>query len=357
MAIYTEDDISHTYNADKAIKLADPSSYMNIEELVKVVRDDSVDAVHPGYGFLSESADFAKQLENIGVSVIGPGSEILQRTGDKLQARKLAEECHVPVLPALTNPTSDAQEVKKFAQRSGYPIMIKAVDGGGGRGIRLVEDASSFESNLARAIEESPSRQVFVEKAAINGYRHIEVQIVGDGRGHVTHLWERECSIQRRYQKVVELAPSTISDRKLVASVIEAALTIAMKVPFFTLLIACPLLTLLSDPLSLVRNIRVSGQSRIVRVLLPRDQSETPSGAHSYRINLQLRYCQPAASDCSGSFTIRYRSSSREERPLHASAITINPAPYNSRGSHQELDAKRWQDPILPLPLWQWHPM
>lgn len=186
--------------------------------------------MHPGYGFLSESAEFAKRLADAGIAVVGPGYEILDRTGDKLQARTLAEECSVPVLPALKTPTSDSSVVKSFAQNVGLPIMIKAVDGGGGRGIRLVEDPASLESLLARAIEESPSKQVFVEKAAVQGYRHIEVQIAGDYHGNVTHLWERECSIQRRYQKVVELAPSSLTDRKLIARVIEAALRMAKKV-------------------------------------------------------------------------------------------------------------------------------
>lgn len=139
----------------------------------------------------------------------------------------------MPCLPALTTPTSDPEQVEDFASKHGYPIMIKAVDGGGGRGIRLVQQASELRPSLKRAIEESPSKAVFVEKAAVSGYRHIEVQIIGDGHGNVTHLWERECSIQRRYQKVVELAPSTIQDRKLIARVIDSALSMAIKVRVF----------------------------------------------------------------------------------------------------------------------------
>lgn len=136
----------------------------------------------------------------------------------------------VPVLPALTESTSSSAVVEKFASNNGYPIMIKAVDGGGGRGIRLIHDKADLEAGLRRAIEESPSKAVFVEKAAVSGYRHIEVQIVGDNHGNVTHLFERECSIQRRYQKVVEVAPSSISDRQLVGQVIDSALRMARKV-------------------------------------------------------------------------------------------------------------------------------
>ena len=137
---------------------------------------------------------------------------------------------NVPVLPALTEPPSSADKVRQFALAAGYPIMIKAVDGGGGRGIRLVHEEVDLESALTRAIEESPSKQVFVEKAAISGFRHVEVQIVGDHHGTISHLWERECSIQRRFQKVVELAPSTVTDRQLIATVINSALRMARKV-------------------------------------------------------------------------------------------------------------------------------
>jgi pyruvate carboxylase len=134
------------------------------------------------------------------------------------------------VSPALLRPTNNVDDVRHFASKAGYPIMVKAVDGGGGRGIRLIRSEDQLASLVKRAVEESPSKQVFAEKAAVDGFRHIEVQIIGDGTGRVTHLWERECSIQRRYQKVVELAPSVVPNRKLVAKVIEDALRIAKEV-------------------------------------------------------------------------------------------------------------------------------
>ena len=168
--------------------------------------------------------------DEAGAVVVGPGPEILARTGDKLQARLLAEECNVPVLAALQKPTSDISDLQIFASSVGYPIIIKAVDGGGGRGIRIVRKEDDLASLAKRALQESPSGKAFAEKAAIDGYRHVEVQIIGDGRGNVRHLWERECSIQRRFQKVVEFAPSSISDRKFVGEVIKAALRMAKKV-------------------------------------------------------------------------------------------------------------------------------
>lgn len=136
----------------------------------------------------------------------------------------------VPVSPALKDPTSEAGDVRNFAIQIGYPIMVKAVDGGGGRGIRLIRSEEQLESSVKRAVEESPSKQLFAEKAAVDGFRHVEVQIIGDGNGNVTHLWERECSIQRRYQKVIEIAPSVIKDRELVARVIEDAVKMARHV-------------------------------------------------------------------------------------------------------------------------------
>jgi pyruvate carboxylase len=136
----------------------------------------------------------------------------------------------VPVSPALQSPTNRVEDIRQFASEIGYPIMVKAVDGGGGRGIRLIRNEGQLSSSVKRAIEESPSKQLFAEKAAVDGFRHVEVQIIGDGKGGVTHLWERECSIQRRYQKVIELAPSVIPDRKLISKVIEAAVVMAKSV-------------------------------------------------------------------------------------------------------------------------------
>lgn len=229
-AVYTDNDVSHMYNAAHAIRLKSPASYMDVPELVDVAKRHSIDAVHPGYGFLSESSELARQMAEANIMVVGPGAENLDRTGDKLRARNLAEESGVPVLPAFTQPTGDIEQVQAFAAQNGLPVMVKAVDGGGGRGIRLIRNMEELQSSVTRAIEESPSKQVFAEKAAVDGYRHVEIQIVGDGRGNVMHLWERECSIQRRYQKIVELAPSTVSDRRVVAPVIESAVSMAKKV-------------------------------------------------------------------------------------------------------------------------------
>ncbi|KAL3253987.1 hypothetical protein ABHI18_009187 [Aspergillus niger] len=223
-AIYTEDDTSHcdTAHPDHALLIPSVATYLDIPFLVRLAQDNAIDAVHPGYGFLSESADFAARMQDAGITVIGPGSSVLSRTGDKLQAKQLAVECDVPVLPAMAQPTADVAEVRAFVKQVQYPVMMKAVDGGGGRGIRLVYGDEGLEGAVRGAVNESPSGTVFVEKAAVKGFRHVEVQIIGDGV-EVRHLWERDCSVQRRFQKVVEIAPSLIGDRGLVQRVVDAA--------------------------------------------------------------------------------------------------------------------------------------
>ncbi|CAA9966047.1 hypothetical protein CFE70_009440 [Pyrenophora teres f. teres 0-1] len=235
-AIYTSGDESHALKAATAIKLPSASTFMDIDQLIKIIKQHQIDAVHPGYGFLSESAVFSKRVwEEARAIVVGPGWSILSSTGDKLKARQLAEECNIPLTPALPHPTTNLPTIAAFATRVGYPIMLKAVDGGGGRGIRLVHSLTQLASSLHRVIEESPSKQIFAEKAAVGGFRHIEVQIIGDGTGNVTHLWERECSIQRRYQKVIEVAPSGVVDRGLVARVVGDAVRMAGHISYFSL--------------------------------------------------------------------------------------------------------------------------
>ncbi|KAK8039872.1 hypothetical protein PG993_008283 [Apiospora rasikravindrae] len=237
-ALVAPNDKTHAQSLDPqhVLEAPSPSSYLDIAFLVSLAQKHSIDAVHPGYGFLSESAEFSRRMwHEAGAVVIGPGWRILEQTGDKLAAKALAQRCGVPTLPASAEPTGNVEDVLAFARKVGYPIMLKAVDGGGGKGIRLVRTEADLEGAAARAIAESPSRQIFVERAAVDGFRHVEVQIVGDGSGRVRHLWERECSIQRRYQKIVELAPSTIGDRGFVARIIDAAVRMAEAVGYLSL--------------------------------------------------------------------------------------------------------------------------
>lgn len=219
---------------------------MDIELLAQLVQQHAIDAIHPGYGFLSESAEFSKFMQDAGVMVIGPGWEILDRTGDKLRAKQLAIENDVPVLPTLEyniaapsgSPRTSAnpEQIKAFAHNVGYPVMIKAVDGGGGRGIRLVRRDDELENAVRASTAESPSQTVFVEKAAVDGFHHIEIQIIADGND-VQHLWERDCSVQRRFQKIVEIAPSVIRDQNhaLVKKAADAAVRIMKAIRYQSL--------------------------------------------------------------------------------------------------------------------------
>jgi acetyl/propionyl-CoA carboxylase alpha subunit len=230
IAVYTAEDSNHAVYADESILLQSASDFTSVTKLVDTALQIKADAVHPGYGFLSESPDFAEALIGAGIIFVGPSPEILRQTGDKTAARTLAQSSNVPVLPASLSATSDIQDAREFVNQFGLPIMIKAVDGGGGRGIRLVQTSDELDDSFNRACGESPSGRVFFEKAAVEGFRHVEVQILGDQFGEVAHLWERECSIQRRFQKIIEVAPSTVRDRQLIENVIQSATRMAKSV-------------------------------------------------------------------------------------------------------------------------------
>ncbi|KIV81169.1 hypothetical protein PV11_08606 [Exophiala sideris] len=237
-SLYTENDSTHVSlgRPHHAIKAPSPSSYMNIDYLIGLVKQNQIDTVHPGYGFLSESPEFSRRMwTEASCLVIGPGWEVLERTGDKLKAKALAAECDLPVLKAMSKPTGSVSEVQQFANQAGYPLMIKAVDGGGGRGIRLVRNEDGLENAVQRCIGESPSKTVFAEQAAIDGYKHIEIQIIGDGKGGVEHLWERDCSVQRRFQKIVEVAPAPVQNRKVIIEVVASAVRMAQTLKYLGL--------------------------------------------------------------------------------------------------------------------------
>lgn len=235
-ALTTTNDTTHALHASHTIHLPSASSYLDISAIISIARVHNIDAIHPGYGFLSESAEFVRRAwDEAGVVVIGPGADILERTGDKLAAKVLADECGVPTLAATRQPTRRVEDIQHFARDNGYPVMLKAVDGGGGKGIRLVREEKELENAFKRATAESPSKSVFVEKAAVDGFYHIEVQIVGDDTGEVAHLHTRDCSIQRRYQKIVEIAPGSFQDREFIARIVDAAVTMAEKINYLSL--------------------------------------------------------------------------------------------------------------------------
>ena len=237
VAIYEtpDKDALHIRAADEAIWIGDGPrcDYLNIDKVIGVAKKVGADAIHPGYGFLAENPDFAKACENNGIIFIGPPSEVIQALGDKVTARRIMKEAGIPMVPGTDNLSAgDAglREAVDFADKYGYPVMLKATAGGGGRGIRRVENEKQLRAELPMARAEAKSAfnndAVFLEKAVINP-KHVEVQILADKEGNTVHLGSRDCSIQRRNQKLVEIAPSLIQDKALVERICETAVTAA----------------------------------------------------------------------------------------------------------------------------------
>ena len=235
VAVYSTADRSslHAQIADEAVCIgpADSSkSYLNIEAIISACEITGADAVHPGFGFLSENSKFARICEKCGITFIGPSPESIDMLGDKANAKKTMEEAGVPVIPGSKGEIRSVEEAAELADRIGYPVLIKAAAGGGGRGIRVVNNASELEAQITAAKQESlnffSDDAVYLEKF-IECPRHIEIQIAADKKGNVVHLGERDCSLQRRHQKVLEESPSPVMTEELRARMGAAAVTAA----------------------------------------------------------------------------------------------------------------------------------
>ncbi|MDT7602542.1 MAG: acetyl-CoA carboxylase, biotin carboxylase subunit, partial [Acidobacteriota bacterium] len=235
VAVYSEADAAalHVRLADEAYLIgAAPSSesYLRIERIVEAARACGADAVHPGYGFLAENAELARACADAGITFIGPPVAAMELMGSKTNARRAAIAAGAPVVPGTTEPLSSVEDARETAARFGYPVMLKASAGGGGKGMRLVagegELRSAFETARSEAQSAFGDSSVYLEKA-IERPRHIEIQIFADSHGNFAHLGERECSIQRRHQKVIEECPSPINDATLRARMGEAAVRVA----------------------------------------------------------------------------------------------------------------------------------
>lgn len=237
VSVYGKDDAAslHVSYADQASELPreGTAAYLDARALVDITHRTGCTAVHPGYGFLSENADFARLCAAEGIRFIGPAPEILDLFGSKVKALQLATDLGVPVMPGTSEPTS-LDAARDFAKKHGA-VMLKAMAGGGGRGMRVVREASeldeAFERCQSEALQAFGDGDLYVEKLLLNA-RHIEVQIVGDGSGQVIHLWERDCTVQRRHQKLIEIAPSPVLDEKLRKQILEAALKLASHVNY-----------------------------------------------------------------------------------------------------------------------------
>ncbi|MGI0106879.1 acetyl-CoA carboxylase biotin carboxylase subunit [Salinimicrobium sp. WS361] len=223
----------HVKFADEAVCIGEASSnesYLRGDKIIEVAKDLGVDGIHPGYGFLSENAGFAEKVEQNGLTWIGPGSKAIRVMGSKLAAKDAVKDYGIPMVPGIDEAITDPEKAKKIATEIGFPILIKASAGGGGKGMRVVEEEKDLEDQMKRAISEAESAfgdgSVFIEKY-VGSPRHIEIQVLTDSHGNYLHLFERECSIQRRHQKVVEEAPSVILDEDLRQKMGEAAVKVA----------------------------------------------------------------------------------------------------------------------------------
>ena len=240
VAIYTYEDrySLHRYKADEAYQIGaedDPlKPYLDIEEIITLAKQKGVDAIHPGYGFLSENVNFARRCREEGIIFIGPEAEVMDKLGDKVRAKEVAIAAEVPVIEDSKEPLTSYEVAKKEAERIGFPVMVKAAAGGGGRGMRVVQNEQELERSFGEARNEARTAfgddSVFLEKY-IQNPKHIEVQIMGDQHGNIIHLYERDCSVQRRFQKVVEVAPSTLPD-EVRNQLYEYALRIARHVNY-----------------------------------------------------------------------------------------------------------------------------
>jgi pyruvate carboxylase len=241
VAIYSHEDryALHRFKADEAYEVGHPGepirAYLDIDGIIEIARRHQIDAIHPGYGFLSENPDFARACEGAGVKFVGPRVELLEKLGDKTAAREMATAAKVPVLGGSSQAIRNYDEARQTAEKLGYPVILKAAKGGGGRGMRVVQTEEELANALEQAQRESltafGSADVFVEKLVVRA-RHIEVQLLGDHHGNLIHLFERDCSIQRRHQKVVEIAPAPNLDLALRQRICDAAVAIGKSVRY-----------------------------------------------------------------------------------------------------------------------------
>lgn len=240
VSIYSKVDkeAPHVKMADEAYEVGNPKvtdSYLKIDKILEIAQLSQTDAIHPGYGLLSENAEFARRCEEAGIVFIGPSSDVIARMGSKIEARNSMEQAGVPVVPGISCALADAEEAAQAAGRIGYPVMLKASAGGGGIGMQIVNNEAemkqAFEGNQKRASNFFGDGAMYLEKVVENP-RHIEMQILADAQGNTVYLWERECSIQRRHQKVVEEAPSTFLDELTREKMGEAAVRAAKSIGY-----------------------------------------------------------------------------------------------------------------------------
>lgn len=240
VAVYSEadEDSLHVKAADESYLIGPPrvnESYLNIDRIIDIAQASGAEAVHPGYGLLSENASFVKRCEEAGLVFIGPESDVIAKMGSKIESRKMMNRVGIPIVPGIDYPLKNIEEAITVAEEIGYPIMLKASAGGGGIGMQIVKEPKelekAFEGNQKRATNYFGDGAMFIEKYVANP-RHIEIQVLADNKQNTVYLWERECSIQRRHQKVLEEAPSSFLDEETRAKMGEAAVRAAKSIGY-----------------------------------------------------------------------------------------------------------------------------
>src|SRR3954470_13831999 len=242
VAIYSQEDrlALHRFKADEAYLIGEGKgpveAYLDVDNIVDLAREKGVDAIHPGYGFLSENPALPRACDRAGITFIGPSADLLDLLGDKTAARKLAQKAGIPVVPGTEKPVTNPKDAARIAKEIGFPLIVKAAFGGGGRGMRVVEKPADFLGKLEEARREAGAAfgndAVFLERF-VRRAKHIEVQILGDRHGEIVHLYERDCSVQRRHQKVVEVAPAVGLDAGLRKEIAEAAVKLAKTAGYY----------------------------------------------------------------------------------------------------------------------------
>ncbi|MCB1717438.1 MAG: ATP-grasp domain-containing protein, partial [Candidatus Competibacteraceae bacterium] len=241
IAIYSNEDrfALHRFKADESYLVGAGKkpidAYLDIEDIIRIAIEAEVDAIHPGYGFLAENPDFADACAAANIEFIGPTSKVMRQLGNKVSARHLAEAAGVPVMPATGPLPREPELIQQMATEVGFPVMLKASWGGGGRGMRVIESATDLISQVDSARREAKAAfgndEVYLEKL-VRRARHVEVQVLGDRHGNRVHLFERDCSVQRRHQKVIERAPAPYLDEQQRSDLCQAALRLAEKVEY-----------------------------------------------------------------------------------------------------------------------------
>lgn len=242
IAIYSEQDklALHRYKADEAYEIKAPNgspvqAYLAIDEIIAIAKENNCDAIHPGYGFLSENAEFGRRCAENNIIFVGPNPETIDKMGDKTAARAIATECDVPIIPGTENTMTDADEAYEWIEANGLPVMMKAAMGGGGRGMRVVRKMEEVKEAFERCSSEATTAfgdgSMFIERL-VEKPRHIEVQILADSTGKTVHLYDRDCSVQRRHQKVVEIAPASGLRPEIRQAMLDAAIKLCKHIDY-----------------------------------------------------------------------------------------------------------------------------